>query len=342
MNPCFSPALRRVPLLCALALGLAPRAALAEPSATEKATADALFSEGKKLANEGRFVEACPRFAQSQKLDPGVGTLLYLGECYEKTARVASAWAAFRDAADMARATNQAPREKIATARAAALEPRLPRILIELEAAAAAQNPEVRHDNEPIVKALLGAAFPLDAGTHVIAASAPGKKPWSTTVELSEGATTRVKIPALEPLPAAPPAASSAAPPPTAPPTASAPPPPPPSVSVDTSSLGPRKTVALVVGGLGVVSAGLGGYFGLRAFSLWDDSRANCVGNRCGSEGSRNASLASNNATASTLSFALGAVGIGAGVALWFWPSSADRSTSLRVGPGAISVEGKW
>jgi hypothetical protein len=52
---------------------------LAQADAGSSAAAEALFSEGKALANAKNFVAACPKFEASQKLDPGAGTLLHLG-----------------------------------------------------------------------------------------------------------------------------------------------------------------------------------------------------------------------------------------------------------------------
>jgi serine/threonine-protein kinase len=56
----------------------------AQTSGSNKAAAEALFSEGRTLAASGRCVEAIPKFQGSQKLDPGIGTLLNLAECYEQ------------------------------------------------------------------------------------------------------------------------------------------------------------------------------------------------------------------------------------------------------------------
>ena len=37
--------------------------------------ADALFKEGRALLDAKKFDEACPKLAESQRLDPGAGTL---------------------------------------------------------------------------------------------------------------------------------------------------------------------------------------------------------------------------------------------------------------------------
>ena len=84
-------------LLVALsAVIFTPRVAAAQG---DKATAEALFAEGRRLMSSGDYKTACPKFAASQKLDPGLGTSLNLADCYEKLGKTASAWAEFRDAA---------------------------------------------------------------------------------------------------------------------------------------------------------------------------------------------------------------------------------------------------
>ena len=67
------------------------------------AEAERLFNEAKLLVEHRNYTAACPKFAESQRLDPGVGTLLYLADCYQHTNRPASAWTTFRQAAVTAR-----------------------------------------------------------------------------------------------------------------------------------------------------------------------------------------------------------------------------------------------
>jgi tetratricopeptide (TPR) repeat protein len=91
---------------------------------SDVALADAFFKGAKQLADAGRFAEACPKFAESQRLATGIGVTMHLAECYEKTGRTASAWAEFREAEKLAR-EHEDPRADVAKARAAALDRKL-------------------------------------------------------------------------------------------------------------------------------------------------------------------------------------------------------------------------
>src|SRR5579883_366085 len=81
-------AAKSLSVLLACALAATARAVWAQDS---EITATALFNEGRRLANQGRYNEACPKFAESQRLAPSGGTLMNLAECYERTGRTASA-----------------------------------------------------------------------------------------------------------------------------------------------------------------------------------------------------------------------------------------------------------
>ena len=98
--------------------------------ASDKAAAESLFDDGKRLYQEKKFAEALPRFEASERLDPGVGTLLYLADCYENLGRTASAWATFREAASVAKVAGKADRERVARERAALLDAKLYRLTV--------------------------------------------------------------------------------------------------------------------------------------------------------------------------------------------------------------------
>ncbi|HHH11408.1 MAG TPA: hypothetical protein ENK23_04970, partial [Sorangium sp.] len=57
--------------------------------------ADAIYAEAKRLYEAGNYMRACPKFRAVHKIDPGVGSALYLGDCLEKEGKLASAMDAF-------------------------------------------------------------------------------------------------------------------------------------------------------------------------------------------------------------------------------------------------------
>ncbi|APR77729.1 Hypothetical protein A7982_03076 [Minicystis rosea] len=171
--------------------------------AEDRAAADTLFREGRALVKQGKYADGCPKLAASQKLDPAIGTLLALGDCYELAGQTASAWATFNDAGAMARKAGDQRRGDEAARRAGLLEPKLSKLVIEIAPDARAEGLEVRRNGKTIDTALLGAAIPIDPGEQTIEATAPNRKPWVTKVqvEAKPGAVT-VRVPALAVAPA--------------------------------------------------------------------------------------------------------------------------------------------
>lgn len=328
----------RFAFLFSLALVI-PRPAWAQPSAGDKAAAEALFDAGRNLMKSGDAKAACEKFADSQRLDPGVGTMLYLGDCYEQTGRLASAWATFREAHSMARASGQDDRAKLAQDRAAALEPRLPRLTIK---AGEQAGTTIRHDGTEVPPSLVGTATPVDAGTHTLVISAAGFKEKTITFEVAAGEQKVIESPSLEPDAPAP--APTPAPPPevAAKPEASAPPPP------SRTRLSTQRKVALGVGGLGLVGLGVSAVMGLRAASAWSDAQDNCPNDRCTPTGRSAANDAESAARVSTISSIAGLALVGGAAVLWFTGRDAPQKTGSRtsvtpvIGVGGAGVVGTF
>jgi serine/threonine-protein kinase len=320
----------------------ATRPAVAQ-SAANKAAAEAIFDQGKQLMQSGDYRQACSKFEASQKLDQGIGTLLYLADCYEKLGRTASAWATFKEASSMAGAQGQESRQKLAAQRARALEPNLIKLTIDVAPEdESILGFEVRNDGVAVPSAQFSAAFPIDPGAHRIEASAPGKKSHSEVVNVTRG-TAHVSIPKLEDLPT--PASSAAEGTPTPPATAgstasqlSAP-----SLATDSATPatnsdpskehgGTQRALAYVAGGLGVVGVGLGTYFGFAALHDNSSSKADCNPNPniCGSAGYQQRQDALREARISTVAVTAGGALLATAAVLYFTakPSHANPITA--------------
>lgn len=184
-------------LTCVVPLVLCATAnARAEASAQERAAASRLFDDAGKLFAAGNAAEACPKYAESQRLDPQLGTLLHLAECYAKLGKTASAWASFRDAAEIAHKRAD-PREGKIRDRVGKLEASLSNLVITVDEPSS--EVEVREDGVLVGRAIWGSPVPVDPGTHSITASAPGKQPWTSEVEVPATAgQLQVQVPPLE------------------------------------------------------------------------------------------------------------------------------------------------
>jgi hypothetical protein len=252
----------RIGLLSGLLFTALP-CSLAAPAhaQTDSAAARALFAEGRSLMEAERYDEACPKFEESLRLDNGMGTQFNLAHCWEKLGRTASAWALFLDVAAAARAGNQPQREAAARERANALQPKLTRLRIDVSDPAPGM--KLTRDGQDVGKAAWGTDVPVDPGHHVIVASAPGKKDWTSETDVPASARTlTVKVPALVDAPAPTP------PPPTDLQTGSAPAPVEADVNPSSSGGGSGQRVAgLVVGGIGVAGIATGTVFALQSRS---------------------------------------------------------------------------
>jgi serine/threonine-protein kinase len=309
-----------------VAVMLAGAPAVAQPSGQDVATAQALFDEGKRLMAAGSYAEACPKLLESQRIDPGGGTLYAIALCHEGEGKTATAWADFNVALAEARKDRRTDREAAAAERIRALEPRLTRTRVVVPAARA-PGLEIKRDGARVGEAQWGTALPIDPGEHAFEATAQGKRPWRQVVDIrGEGKTIDVAVPALEDEPAA-------APPP--PPAAAAGPAPPPK---ETGS--PQRTWAFVAGGVGLAAAAVGLGFALSASSKWSEASEACPGGRCTDPADRDKGVqAGTEADLSTVLVTAGAVAVVAGTILWLTAPRASATAASR-GPAVLPGAG--
>jgi len=174
-------------VVCLITLVFAARASAQQPS-----EADRLFEEGRQLAKDQKYAEACEKFEKSFAIDSTVGTELNLADCHEHLGHLRRAWELFTAAAEASAKTDDQTRTTFAQERADAVAKRLATIVI--------------HPPEPMPPALTiiiagrtltGAELRdrVDPGDIEISVSIPDRPPYTTRVTAAAGATIDVPIP---------------------------------------------------------------------------------------------------------------------------------------------------
>ena len=352
--------MRSIPrALLALAVPLAVAAATVGTARGQgpdnKVAAEALFEEGRRLLADGKYADACPKFADSQKLDPSPSTLLNLANCWEKIGRAATAWATYKEAASAANAAGRKDYEATAERRADALAPKLSRATVQVTQPV--DGMEIKRDGGAVSRAEWGVAIPIDPGHHEFAATAPGYKSWSTGIDVGlDPSQVTVTVPTLQAGPSEA-SASSASTSPSAlvapsagasgtvvvAPTATAEP-----------SLGSsQRLIGIIVGGVGIASLGASAILVSMAKGKYNTSLGNCEPNNadlCNPQGLQQRSDARTLGDAATVTFSVGVAALVGGALLWLTAPSAAPSpagsaaASLRIEPtlGGVAVHGAW
>ena len=288
--------------------------------------AQALYEVATKAMDAKDYASACPKLEEAVRLVPsGVGARLTLGECYEAAGKLASAYASFELAETMAAGAKQGERQEKAHDRAKALKPRLATLTIAVADDVRAESGlEVRRDGVLAGAAQWGIASPVDRGTHVVVAAAPGKSKWVKTVEVTDGAALMVTVDALfQRIPAAEEEDAAA------------------------SLWGPQRLASLAVGGAGLVALGAGSYFGVLASAKQKQSNDGlCDGNHCDQAGLDLRTDAIHAANATTALLVVGGAAVTVGVVLFVTApgSKSQATTALRigVGPRGIVMGSAW
>jgi len=292
-------------------------------AARDEAEARVLFAEARRLAAAGDYVEACPKFEDSLRLNPGIGTTFNLADCFEHLGRTASAWARFLDVAGATKVAGQPDRERVARERAAALEPRLSRIVVIVDLPVDGMT--VQRDAVVVAASAWGVAVPVDPGVHAIHVTAPNRKPWSTEVSVPAGdpTTVSVSIPALEFQPE--------------------PPAPLPAATLVTPTLPPperRLTLpAVLLGSVGIAGLAAGAFLGIRFLQENSEAKGLCRPVDCSTDGEKaqHAQLVSDATRDRNWEFvAVGVGGVALAAATVLWWRSAERSTA-RTGGGVAA-----
>jgi serine/threonine-protein kinase len=284
-------------------------AAHAADKSPDAVRAEALFDEGRRLMQSGEFAAACPKFAESQTLDPAPGTALNLATCYEKAGKLASAWAAYHNAEAASSSSKQKDRAAYAKKKVAALQPKLSRLTITVPSAATVPGLQIQLDDQPVQAPEWGVPVPHDGGSYTIQASAPGKETWVLRIELAQTEQNLVvEVRTLADAPKAAPQPQASAGTPTTNSTAD--------VAIKDSSAPTgatpgktQRTIAYVVGGVGVAGLGTAGVLAVLAKTQM---------NKAEKDGSNiEAKKAENLGNAATVAVSVGGALAATGIILW-------------------------
>ena len=292
--------------------------------------ADDAFKKGRDLRKQQKWAEACAAFEDSQRLDPQLGTQFNIAECDAHLGKLASALALYKE---IAKRDTNATRKAAAADLAQKLEPRVPKLQIQLDPRPAGATVTIngKPASDPTAAQL------VDFGSYQIAASAPGFDEATASVTVAEEA--KVVVIALRLVPRA----QTATPP--VPLGKPAP------VTIDEGAPRPsrKRTYALIAFAGGGV-AGIGGtLFALRARSAWNDAKDVCGGstecaNAADAETANDlADTARGRGNVATLLFLAGGAAAVTGVVLWVTaPHKGERAATISVHPGGVTLRGRF
>lgn len=191
-----------VSALAIVAVAMAtPRIARANDPAIDAVAASLKrFDEGRAAFETRRFDEARVAFEASNKLQASPNSLLYIGRCYREMGKLASAYVTLkrsaREAQDRLTVTLEkryAATRDAASSEAAALEPRVPRLVIAVPGGVP-RDFAVTLDGKPVSPASWGLAVETDPGEMVVEASGARLQPFRATFALKEGEQRRIDV----------------------------------------------------------------------------------------------------------------------------------------------------
>jgi hypothetical protein len=323
------------------AVGLAPRASA--QSAEDVATAKAAILQARELRAQGDYQNALPKFQAAYALVPTPLTGVDYGTTLVQLGRLVEAHEVFVAVTKMPGEGSEDGVHAKARAQAAdlatQLQTRIPSLTISVAGAPPGAAARVAVDSHDVPLAALSVPRRLNPGKHSVTASADGVPSKSVDVDLEEGESKQVT---LDLSPAAPPTA-----PPMPPPaTASEQPQPPMPTAPDHAQggLGGRKVIALVVGGAGVVAAGIGAFLNLSGKSSYEDAVSHCANNLCAPADASSASSAATQGTVGMIVLGAGVLAVAGGVVLWLTAPhvASGSSVGVAVAPNGVTLRGAF
>jgi hypothetical protein len=211
------------PWLLVSAASLAPGLArAAEPSPSDLNVARALFSEGLQAEQASHWAVAADKFRRAVAIKDTPGLRFHLARCEEEQGLPVEALADYERARSLIEGGVKAVDvERLLPEAIERTRARVSRL--SLVSPSGVDGLQIQVDGRALAPAALSAPVSLDPGKHELRASAPGRKPFATQVQLAPGEQSNVAI-ELPPLRGASPAGTPVAPPAAASPGIESPP----------------------------------------------------------------------------------------------------------------------
>ena len=288
----------------------------------QSAEAEQLFADGDKDMKLGKLEQACDAFEASNRIEARAGTLIRLGQCREQLHQLASAWSAYKDASTRAK---DPKKQKLATERIAAIEPKLSHLT--LLVAVHTDGLELLRDGKAVDSGLWDHAIPINGGDYEITANAPGHSAWSQKVTVpNERGEITVTVPALAAT-----ARAETVPEPKPKRVVEDVQPPPNHVDIVLHVMSTQRAIAIGVGVVGVGAIVAGALLGHSAQGERDDAYKLCPDPAapCPSATSANSSISKAHTRAIEADVAFGAGALAAIVATTLWVTGAPELPML-------------
>src|SRR5262245_49706165 len=239
----------------------------AAPDTKELSKPRAKFQHATELGPAGNYSAALEAFREVGQVKMTPQVRYHIALCEEKLGHLAAALGGYELAAADAKKVDPAF-EKEVLARSDDLRARIPKLII--KRGVGAESAQIELDGTALGASSIGGELNLDPGPHEVRAHSAGKQNFTQTVELAEKDTKTVEVTlAGEADPERPIAGAGPAPEADQP-------------HKDESQPGkkPSRVLPIVLGGVGVVSLGVAGFFFLKKQSAVSDLEDQCGPNR--------------------------------------------------------------
>jgi hypothetical protein len=335
------PSIRRTPrgLLAAISLCAigaeatgAATARAAEPSAADKETSRGLYRDGMRLLDARDYAGAERACRGAHALVQAPTSASCWARALESLGRLIEAHDAFLEASRYPATAGEpavfTTAREAARSEADALAARIPTMVLVVSGVADGAGLTATVDGAPMAPETVRLPRKIDPGRHVVVVSAAGSSPVRVEVNAPEGRTQQVPVALSSDAVGGSPAPAAALATSPAPATESA-------------------TPWAMYGAFGLGAVGLiaGAATGLAAGSKDGALAAECNGSRCPQKAQGDLDSFHSLATASTVSYVVGALGVAGGGTLWLLrPHASPSASSARVwlGPGSGGVAGSF